>query len=54
MTGNTPTAEILAGPQRRRRWSAAEKVAMVAEIQEQGVTAAFGALGLAARRRFDL
>ena len=41
MTENNPRPEILAGPQRRRRWSAAEKVAMVAETQEARVAAGF-------------
>src|SRR5512132_3496674 len=35
MTENVPKPEILSGPPHRRRWSAAEKVAMVAETQEQ-------------------
>jgi transposase len=45
MTGNNPSIEVLSGPQRRRRWSAAEKVAMVAETYEPGVT-----VSLVARR----
>ena len=28
MTGSYPKAEILTGPERRRRWSVAEKLAM--------------------------
>lgn len=45
MTENIPKPEILSGPQRRRRWTAAEKVAMVAETHEPGVT-----VSLVARR----
>lgn len=45
MTENIPKPEILSGPQRRRRWGAAEKVAMVAETQEPGMT-----VSLVARR----
>ena len=32
MTGSHPRVEVLAGPERRRRWSVAEKLEMVAEI----------------------
>jgi hypothetical protein len=32
MTRNDPNIEVLAGPERRRRWSATEKVALVAEV----------------------
>ena len=45
MTSNSVKSEILRGPERRRRWSAAEKVAMVAETHEPGVT-----VSLVARR----
>lgn len=45
MTGNNPTVEVLAGPERRRRWSAAEKVTIVAETDEPGMT-----VSLVARR----
>jgi transposase len=31
MTGHNPKSELLAGPERRRRWAPAEKLAMVAE-----------------------
>ena len=46
MTGSHPNAEILTGPQRRRRWSVAEKLQMVAETREPRVT-----VSLIARRR---
>ena len=45
MTGNHPKSEVLRGPERRRRWAAAEKVAIVAETYEPGVT-----VSLVARR----
>jgi transposase len=45
MTSSGIKSEMLAGPERRRRWSAAEKVAMVAETHEPGVT-----VSLVARR----
>lgn len=37
MPSNRDKGEVL-GPERRRRWSAAEKVAMVAETNEPGAT----------------
>jgi transposase len=43
-TGNRDKGELL-GPERRRRWSAAEKIAMVAETYEPGTT-----VSLVARR----
>lgn len=46
ITGSYPKAEILTGPERRRRWSVAEKLEMVAETREPGVT-----VSLVARRR---
>jgi transposase len=46
MTGSHANAEILTGLQRRRRWSVAEKLQMVAETREPGVT-----VSLVARRR---
>jgi transposase len=46
MTGSYPKAEILTGPERRRRWTVAEKLSMVAETREPGVT-----VSLVARRR---
>ena len=46
MTGSYSKAEILTGPQRRRRWSVAEKLGIVAETREPGVT-----VSLVARRR---
>jgi transposase len=45
MTGNNPKSEVLHGPERRRRWAAAEKIAIVAETHEPGVT-----VSLVARR----
>ncbi len=46
MTGSYPKAEILTGPQRQRRWSVSEKLEIVAETREPGVT-----VSLVARRR---
>lgn len=46
MTSHTPHAEILDRPERRRRWTAAEKLEMVQETYEPGVT-----VSLIARRR---
>jgi transposase len=46
MTGSYPKAEVLTGPERRRRWSVAEKLEMVAQTREAGVT-----VSLVARRR---
>jgi transposase len=46
MTGSYPKAEIVTGPERRRRWTVAEKLSMVAETREPGVT-----VSLVARRR---
>ncbi len=46
MTSSYPNPEILTGPQRRRRWSVAEKLEMIAETREPGVT-----VSLVARRR---
>ena len=45
MTGHIPGPEILTEPQRRRRWSPAEKLAMVEETYDPGVT-----VSLVARR----
>jgi transposase len=46
MTGSYPKAEILTGPERRRRWTVAEKLSMVSETREPGAT-----VSLVARRR---
>ena len=46
MTGSYSNSEVLTGPERRRRWSVAEKLEMVAETREPGVT-----VSLIARRR---
>lgn len=45
MTGTNLKGELLTGPERRRRWSPAEKVAIVQETYEPGVT-----VSLVARR----
>jgi transposase len=45
MTNTKPPIDILSGPERRRRWTAAEKVAIVNETYEPGVT-----VSLVARR----
>jgi transposase len=45
MTHTNPPIDILSGPERRRRWTAAEKVAIVNETDEPGVT-----VSLVARR----
>lgn len=45
MTGSHPRVEVLAGRERRRRWCVAEKLEMVAETREPGVT-----VSLVARR----
>lgn len=45
MTASYPKAEVLTGPERRRRWSVAEKLEMVARTRETGVT-----VSLVARR----
>jgi transposase len=46
MIGSYPKAEILTGPERRRRWTGAEKLSMFAETREPGIT-----VSLVARRR---
>jgi transposase len=46
MTGSYSNSEVLTGPERRRRWSVAEKLEMVAETREPSVT-----VSLIARRR---
>ena len=45
MTSNDVQSEVLIGPERRRRRTPAEKLAIVAETQEPGVT-----VSLVARR----
>jgi transposase len=45
MTGSIPKSEVLSGRERRRRWTPAEKMAMIAETHEPGVT-----VSLVARR----
>ena len=46
MNSSYPKAEVLKGPERRRRWSVVEKLEMVAESREPGAT-----VSLVARRR---
>lgn len=46
MSSSYPKAEVLKGPERRRRWSVVEKLEMVAESREPGATVSF-----VARRR---
>jgi len=38
MTSHTPKIEVLSGPERRRRWSTAEKLAIVQETYKPDVT----------------
>ena len=45
MTGSYPKVEVLTGPERRRRWSVAEKLEIVAQTREAGFT-----VSLVARR----
>ena len=45
MTGHNPKSEVLQGPERRRRRTAAEKLAIIAETYEPGAT-----VSLVARR----
>ena len=45
MTGHFPHAEVLSEPQRRRRWTPAQKLSMVQETYEPDIT-----VSLAARR----
>ena len=40
MTGSGPRAEILTGPERRRRWSVDQKLAIVAELDRPGSSGA--------------
>lgn len=45
MTGSIPKSEVLRGPERRRRWAPVEKLAIVAETYEPGMS-----VSLVARR----
>ena len=45
MTGTNSKSEVLPGPERRRRWTPAEKLALVAETYEPGMS-----VSLVARR----
>lgn len=38
MTGSISKSEVLSGPERRRRWAPAEKLAIVAETYEPGMS----------------
>ena len=40
MTGSGPRAEVLTGPERRRRWSGDQKLAIVAELARPGSSGA--------------
>jgi transposase len=40
MTGSGPRAEVLTGPERRRRWSVDQKLAIVAEFEHSGSSGA--------------
>ena len=40
MTGSGPRAEVLTGPERRRRWSVDQKLAIVAELDRPGSSGA--------------
>ena len=40
MTGSRPRAEVLTGPERRRRWSVDQKLAIVAELARLGSSGA--------------
>lgn len=43
MTGTTAKAELLTGPERRRRWAPAEKLAIVQETYAPGMTVSLDA-----------
>lgn len=45
MTGHNPKIEVLSGPERRRRWSTAEKLAIIQETYESD-----GVVSIVARR----
>ena len=48
MTGSVSKAEILPGPERRRRWSVDQKLAIVAEMERAGSS------GSAVARRYGI
>ena len=50
MTGNNAKSEVLRGPERRRRWAAAEKIAIVAETYESDVTVSWWRAATVLRR----
>jgi transposase len=52
MTGSNPRTEILTGPQRRRRWSVAEKLERVAETHAPGATVSLVARGVSPNQLF--
>ncbi len=45
MSGSYSRAEVLPGPERRRRWSVAEKLAMVDETRKAGATVSLAEQG---------
>jgi transposase len=49
MTGSYPKAEILTGPERSRRWPVAEKLEMVVESRQEGITISLVAGGAGRR-----
>jgi transposase len=55
MTNSNPKSEVLNGPERRRRRTPAEKLAIVAETEEPGVTVSSVARrhGIAPNQLFD-
>ena len=50
MTGNIPKSEVLSGPERRRRRTPAEKLAIVGDTYEPGVTVSLVAPATASRQ----
>jgi transposase len=44
MTGSSPKIEVLDGPQRRRHWTAAEKLSIVQETVNAGTSASINAV----------
>jgi len=52
MTGSSPKIEVLDGPQRRRHWTAAEKLAIVQETYEPDATVSLVARRVAPNQLF--
>jgi transposase len=46
MTGSSPKIEVLDGPQRRRHWTAAEKLSIVQETYEPTPPSAWSPAGM--------